>query len=234
VAVQADIELGGTDQKFNLLMGREIQQEYKQEPQVVMMMPLLEGLDGVRKMSKSYGNYVAFNDPPQEMFGKLMSVPDALMPKYVELLTDLDLSALKKMHPKDAKVLLAKTITAQFHGEAAAAKEAQDFDLKFSKKEFPQDAEEKKIRNSDKPWSVVDLIVDMYSFSKKEAQRLVAQGAVEIDGQSCDLKSTIVLRPGEQHTIKIGKRRFAKVSSVASPNFGRGRPQGTGEGPPSV
>src|SRR5258706_8588770 len=127
VAVQSDVELGGTDQKFNLLMGRETQREYKQEPQVVMTMPLLEGLDGVKKMSKSYGNYIAFNDPPQEKFGKAMSIPDALMPKYAELLTDLDVAALKAMHPKEAKVLLAKTLVAMFHGEEEAAKAAGEF-----------------------------------------------------------------------------------------------------------
>src|SRR5258706_11653950 len=110
VAIQSDLELGGTDQKFNLLMGREIQRQYQQEPQVVMMMPLLEGLDGVKKMSKSYGNYVAFNDTPQDKFGKMMSIPDALMPKYAELLTDLDVAKLKAMHPKEAKVLLARTL----------------------------------------------------------------------------------------------------------------------------
>ena len=122
VALQADVELGGTDQKFNLLMGRELQIEHNQEPQVVMMMPLLEGLDGVKKMSKSYGNYVAFNDAPQDMFGKLMSVPDALLPKYAELLTDLDVSALQTMHPRDAKGLLAKTLTAQFYGAGGGGK----------------------------------------------------------------------------------------------------------------
>src|SRR5882672_3372456 len=115
VAIQSDLELGGTDQKFNLLMGREIQREYKQEPQVVMTMPLLEGLDGVKKMSKSYGNYEAFNDPPNEMFGKLMSIPDALMPRYADLLTDNGWSpALKSLHPREAKEAVARNIMANF------------------------------------------------------------------------------------------------------------------------
>src|SRR5258706_7351904 len=142
VAVQADVELGGTDQKFNLLMGREMQADYHQEPQVVMMMPLLEGLDGVKKMSKSYGNFIAFNDTPQDKFGKAMSIPDALMPKYAELLTDLDVPALKAMHPRQGKELLAKTLTALFHGEDAAAKAASEFERVFTKREIPEQVPE--------------------------------------------------------------------------------------------
>src|SRR5258708_1887176 len=211
VAVQADVELGGTDQKFNLLMGREFQQNYKQEQQVVMMMPLLEGLDGVRKMSKSYGNYIAFNDPPNEMFGKVMSIPDALMPKYFELLTDLDLASTQKMHPRDAKVLLGKTLVSQFHGEAAGEAAGNEFDRVFSKREEPTDTEEKVFR-SDEPWPVIKLLVDLYpDLSKNEARRLIEQRAVEIDGEICTLTTKIPLVLGQVHKIKIGKRRFSKV-----------------------
>src|SRR5262249_17423722 len=155
---QADVELGGTDQKFNLLMGREFQQNYKQEPQVVMMMPLLEGLDGVKKMSKSYGNYVAFNDPPKEMFGKLMSIPDALMPKYFELLTDLDVAETKTLHPRDAKVLLGKTLVSQFHGAEAGEGAASEFDRVFSKKEMPESVPEHKASKS--PIGLIDLLAE--------------------------------------------------------------------------
>jgi tyrosyl-tRNA synthetase len=208
VAVQSDVELGGTDQKFNLLMGREFQQNYKQEPQVVMMMPLLEGLDGVKKMSKSYGNYVAFNDPPKEMFGKLMSVPDALMPKYFELLTDVDLESLKTMHPRDAKVLLGKTLVAQFHGAQAGDAAAQEFDRVFSKKEAPESVPEHKASKS--PIGLIDLLAESgLAPSKKEARRLLAQGAVEVDGKRMNEKDTLQI--SNPVLIQVGKRRFARI-----------------------
>jgi tyrosyl-tRNA synthetase len=211
VAVQSDVELGGTDQKFNLLMGREFQLNYKQEPQVVMMMPLLEGLDGVRKMSKSYGNYVAFNDPPKEMFGKLMSIPDALMPKYFELLTDLDVASTKAMHPRDAKVLLAKTLTTQFHGAEAGNQEAENFDRVFSKRELPNDIPEHKV-TADAPYQLVDLLLEMKLVaSKNEARRLIEQGAVTINGARATLNTEIRLAKGEVKTTQVGKRRFSKV-----------------------
>ncbi|OGR89541.1 MAG: tyrosine--tRNA ligase [Elusimicrobia bacterium RIFCSPLOWO2_01_FULL_59_12] len=208
VAVQADVELGGTDQKFNLLMGRQMQKEYKQEPQVVMMMPLLEGLDGTKKMSKSYGNSVAFNDPPQEMFGKLMSVPDALMPKYFELLTGADLPSVEKMHPRDAKVLLGKTIVSQFHGEDAAAAAAREFDRVFSRREAPETVPEHKTSKS--PIPLIDLLAEAgLAPSKKEARRLLEQGAVEIDGKRAGGKDSIEVR--KPVVIQVGKRRFARI-----------------------
>jgi len=211
VAIQADVELGGTDQKFNLLMGRELQAEHHQEPQVVMMMPLLEGLDGVKKMSKSFGNYVAFNDSPGEMFGKLMSVPDALMPKYVELLTNLDSDAMKAMHPKEAKVLLAKTLTAFFHGADAGEKAAQEFDRVFSKKEIPEHIPEfQTFRGTHR---LVDVLVSAsLAPSKKEAQRLLAQGAVDVDGKRAGERDTLDLQAPV--LIQVGKRRFVKVIPV--------------------
>lgn len=211
VAVQADVELGGTDQKFNLLMGREFQQNYKQEQQVVMMMPLLEGLDGVRKMSKSYGNYVAFNDPPKDMFGKLMSVPDALMPKYFELLTDADVPSIQKMHPRDAKVLLGKTIVSQFHGDAAGQEAAEEFNRVFSKKEAPSEIPEHKASKS--PIGFVDLLAEAgLAPSKKEARRLLVQGAVEADGKRVGEKDSLVV--STPVLIQVGKRRFARILPV--------------------
>jgi len=208
VQVQADLELGGTDQKFNLLMGRELQLEQAQEPQVIMMMPLLEGLDGVRKMSKSYGNYVAFNDPPNEMFGKLMSVPDALLPKYVELLTDLNMAELKKLHPKEAKVRLAKTLTAQFHGTETAEKAAAEFEQIFSKGSTPGDIPTHSA--SESPIRITDLMVEAgVAPSKKEARRLCEQGAVELNGIRQSADAQIPIR-GEQ-ILKVGKRRFVRI-----------------------
>jgi tyrosyl-tRNA synthetase len=211
VAVQSDLELGGTDQKFNLLMGREIQRDYKQELQVVMMMPLLEGLDGVKKMSKSYGNYVAFNDKPEDKFGKLMSLPDTLMPKYAELLTDLDMPALKAMHPRDAKILLARTLTAQFDGQEAAEKAAETFKRVISLKEIPEEVPEFQTFRS--VHKLVDLLAaSSMAPSKKEARRLLVQGAVEVDGKRATEKDAIDLQGPV--LIQVGKRRFVRVVPV--------------------
>ncbi|MFA5975046.1 MAG: tyrosine--tRNA ligase [Elusimicrobiota bacterium] len=208
IAIQADLELGGTDQKFNLLMGRELQLEKGQEPQVVMMMPLLEGLDGVKKMSKSYGNTVAFNDPPNEMFGKTMSIPDALMPKYFELLTDLDVATAAKMHPREAKALLGKTIVEMFHGAPAAEAAAAEFDRVFSKKQVPDQIPEfKTVRGK---CLLIDLLaVSGLASSKKEARRLLDQGAVEVDGKRRTEKDTLDLQVPV--LIQVGKRRFMRV-----------------------
>ena len=212
VAVQADVELGGTDQKFNLLMGREFQKNYKQEPQVVMMMPLLEGLDGVKKMSKSYGNYVAFNDAPNDMFGKLMSVPDALMPKYFELLTDIDVESTKKMHPRDAKVLLGKTLVTQFHGAAAGAAAAAEFDRVFSKKELPTDLQDVQLI-ADQDYRIADVLVLGFGGSKNEARRLLDQNSVEVDGVRAKANDIINLKKGQSKTVQMGKRRFIRILS---------------------
>jgi tyrosyl-tRNA synthetase len=212
VALQADLELGGTDQKFNLLMGRELQIEQAQEPQVVMMMPLLEGLDGVKKMSKSYGNYVAFNDVPNDMFGKLMSVPDILMQKYAELLTDLDYSlTLAAMHPRKAKGLLAETITAQFYGDEVANKAAQEFERVFTKKEIPEQIPE--FQTFKGTHRLVDILVaSSMAPSKKEAHRLLGQGAVEVDGKRAGEKDSLELHAPV--LIQVGKRRFVRIVPV--------------------
>jgi tyrosyl-tRNA synthetase len=207
VAIQADVELGGTDQKFNLLMGREVQRDYKQEPQVVMMMPLLEGLDGVKKMSKSYGNYVAFNDSAKDQFGKIMSIPDKLMEKYFELLTDFDPKAELKQHPRDAKRKLAREIVKTFYTEEAALAAEFDFDRIFSKKEIPEEVPE--FQTSRGQHRLSDLIVAAgLASSKNEARRLLAQAAVEIDGSRKEMDKIDLQGPV---LIKVGKRRFVRV-----------------------
>jgi len=209
VALKADVEIGGTDQKFNLLMGRNLQKDYGQEQQVVLTLPLLEGLDGVRKMSKSYGNYVAFNDTPKDKFGKLMSIPDALMPKYVTLLTDLDVKVLEAMHPRDAKALLARTITAFFDGEAAAKEAEAEFSRVFSKQEVPADLETHCA--SKNPIGLSDLLVEAKLVdSKNEARRLIEQGGVKIGGKKIEKDGPVTLQ-GET-VLQAGKRRFKKIT----------------------
>ncbi len=208
VAIQSDVELGGTDQKFNLLMGRELQVEHHQEAQVVMMMPLLEGRDGVRKMSKSYGNYVAFNDSPQDQFGKLMSIPDALMPKYFELLTDLDVKAAMALHPRDAKVLLGKTMVSIFYGAEAGEAAAAEFARVFSKKEIPEYIPEFQIFRGTHQLADV-LASSSMAPSKKEARRLLAQGAVEVDGKRMGEKDMLDLQAPV--LVQVGKRRFVRI-----------------------
>jgi tyrosyl-tRNA synthetase len=158
VAIKSDVELGGTDQLFNLLQGREMQKDAGQEPQVVMTLPLLEGTDGVKKMSKSYGNYIAINEPPQDMFGKVMSIPDALMWKYHELLTEEDLAAAKALHPMEAKKRLAGILTGKYHGESAAVEARANFEKVFSKREDPEDVPE--YRASKSPIKMVDLLIE--------------------------------------------------------------------------
>ncbi|MFN3967183.1 MAG: tyrosine--tRNA ligase [Endomicrobiia bacterium] len=211
VAIKADIELGGTDQKFNLLMGREIQRAYGQEPQVVMMMPLLIGTDGVKKMSKSYGNYIALNDKPKDMFGKIMSLPDSLMLDYFELLTDFDITEIKefiKKDPKGAKSKLAYTITAQYHGEEQAKKAQEEFDRVFSKKEIPEEIPIFKTKQ--KEWLPVELLFKAGIVStKNEARRLLAQGGVEINNQKIKEDEKIII--DKELIIKAGKRKFCKI-----------------------
>ncbi len=208
VAMKADIELGGNDQKFNLLVGREFQRDGGQEPQVVITMPLLEGLDGTRKMSKSYGNHIAFNDSPKDMFGKTMSVPDDLMWKYFELLTDEDLKVVKALHPKEAKMRLAQQIATRFHGAEAAAEAQKQFDQVFSQKSVPEDIEE--FICSKVSIDPVDLLVAAgLAPSRNEARRLVQQGGVEVDGQRAALGAPIDVK--KPFILKVGKRRFKKI-----------------------
>ena len=212
VALEADVELGGTDQKFNLLVGRELQRAYGQSPQVVLTMPLLEGTDGVRKMSKSLGNYIALEDPPEEMFGKLMSISDTLMWRYYDLLTAEDLNSVKAMHPMEAKLNLASTIVARYHSPSAAADARAEFRQKFSEREFPVESAERTVLSAE-PMPLVAVITKAgLAPSKTEARRLIAQGGVELDGEKVtDGDRILPGEPGREYRLKVGKKRFAVI-----------------------
>ena len=206
VMLNSDVEIGGTDQIFNLLVGRDLQSSFNQPQQVILTMPLLEGTDGVQKMSKSYGNYIGINEPPKEIFGKVMSISDELMLKYYELLTDEDLVLVKAMHPKEAKVNLAKIIIAQYHSAQEAEKEAREFARVFSQKEIPQEI--RKFKTDGKKTVLVILTESKLASSGNEARRLIKQGAVSFN----DIKITkddFLLQ--ESGILKAGSRRFLKV-----------------------
>jgi tyrosyl-tRNA synthetase len=209
VKLEADIELGGTDQIFNLLVGRDIQKDFAQPQQVVLTMPLLEGTDGTQKMSKSYGNYIGVSEPANQMFGKIMSIPDELMYKYYTLLTDEDLSAVKSMHPKEAKLRLAEIIISQYHSPDAATHERLEFERVFSAKELPQEMPEYTIIQA-KSTIIEVLTASGLVNSKNEARRLVQQGGVTFDGVVLDKEDAIMDRAG---ILKVGKRRFLKLVS---------------------
>jgi len=219
VALEADVELGGTDQKFNLLMGRNLQREYKQEAQVCVIMPLLEGTDGVQKMSKSLGNYIGINEPRGEIFGKVMSISDELMWRYYELLTDLtpaEISALKKgeRNPRDIKAELAKSIITDFHAAADAQQAEEEFVRRFRNKETPDEVEERVLpSNHPKGWDLSHLLVTVgLEESKAEARRLIQQGGVSVDGEKQSAVSSATLwKPGMSALFKVGKRRFVRV-----------------------
>ncbi len=218
VALKADVELGGTDQKFNLLIGRELQRYFGQEPQVAVLMPILEGLDGVQKMSKSLGNYVGIDEPPFEMFGKLMSIPDSLMIKYFELLTDFSMEEIEsfkkdleagRVHPKELKAKLAFNIVKTYHSEEDAIKAQEEFERVFSKKERPSEVPLKTFSQWEK--KIVDLLVEggLVS-SKSEAKRLISQGGVKVDGSKVeDINQIIDL--SKERFVQVGKRRFLRV-----------------------
>ncbi len=216
VFINADIELGGTDQTFNLLMGRELQREFEKPPQVCITLPLLEGLDGVRKMSKSYNNYISIKDPPGEMFGKIMSIPDSLIIKYYELCTDLSVREIKKIkeilasgaNPRDMKARLAKEIVRMYHSEKAAVEAKEEFERVFREKGIPEDIGsytlEKRI------W-IVKLLQNVgFAATGSEARRLITQGAVEIDGEVIKDVNYEVDKGG---VLRVGKRRFIKLIS---------------------
>ena len=215
VAINADVELGGTDQLFNLLVGRKIMEEHGLKPQIVMTMPLIEGTDGKQKMSKSYGNYIAFNDSPKDMFGKLMSIPDDLIIKYMRLLTDIPREKIdeyeramreKRINPRDVKMELAHWITAFFHGKEVADKEKEEFIRVFSKKELPDEMPEISFEKGEK---LVDLLVRIGAApSKSEAKRLIKQGAVKLEGEKITDINALVEKPG---VLKVGKRKFYKL-----------------------
>jgi tyrosyl-tRNA synthetase len=213
VALKADVELGGTDQKFNMLVGRELQRAYGQTPQVVMTMPLLEGLDGKRKMSKSYGNYVGLTEKPEDMFGKLMSVSDLLMLRYFELLTDIDgdeLAAIRSgsIHPMEAKKKLAQLIVTEYYDSAAAQAGREYFESKFQRHEVPEDVPV--FRLAQDLW-ICELMKQLrFASSTSEARRLLGQGAVRVDGDTVtDVNFRFV--PGEHSILEVGKRRVAKI-----------------------
>ncbi len=220
VALEADVELGGTDQKFNLLVGREIQREFNQEPQVVMTMPLLEGLDGVEKMSKTLDNFVGITEPPGEIFGKIMSTSDPLMFRYFELLTDESLSQTEKwkkeakegkVNPKDLKSRLARSIVADFWGNQEAEKAAEEFERVFKNKEIPSEIEVIEVKATEIP--LIDLMVSQNMFpSRGEVKRIIRQGGVYLDGQRVeDIGLKIDLRKNAERVLKIGKKNFYKI-----------------------
>jgi tyrosyl-tRNA synthetase len=213
VEIKSDVEIGGTDQWFNLLAGRTLQRSAKQKPQEVMTLDLLEGTDG-RKMSTSWGNTIYLDEKPNEMFGKIMSIPDTLIVKYFELCTDEDLNEMKKLtkkNPRDAKVHLAKTIIEFYHDKASADSAEQDFITKFVKKEVPDEMPEFKVGKSE--IGILELITDVTKFSpsKSEARRLVQQGGVTFDDKKIDdPNATVKIAGGE--VLKVGKRKFGKIT----------------------
>lgn len=205
--LESDIEIGGTDQKFNLLVGRDIQQAYGQQPQVVITLPLLEGTDGAQKMSKSYGNYIGINEPCAVMFGKVMSISDELMLKYCALLTDDNLDEIKKMHPKEAKLRLAENIIGQYHSKKDASSARSEFERVFSKKELPLDMPSYKL--SPQKNNIIAILLDSGLVkSKNEARRLIRQSAVVFNDQKVMQDSFVVEREG---ILKVGTRRFLKI-----------------------
>ena len=220
VAMKADVELGGTDQKFNLLVGRELQRQWGQEPQCILTMPLLEGLDGREKMSKSLGNYVGIAEPPQEIFGKLMSISDELMWRYIELLSFEALSTVRQWkaevagggNPRDVKVRFAKEIVARFHGQAAAQMAEADFDQRFRRGELPEDMPELKLSYPESGLPITQLLkqLDLVP-STTEANRLIEQGGVKVNGDRVSDR-TLKLARGGTYVVQVGKRKFARVT----------------------
>ncbi|WP_445401510.1 tyrosine--tRNA ligase [Zobellella sp. An-6] len=219
VALKADVELGGTDQKFNLLMGRELQKDAGQSPQVVLTMPLLEGLDGVKKMSKSAGNYIGVDEAPEQMFGKIMSLSDELMWRYFELLSRRSLEELAELrrqvaegaNPRDVKILLAKEIITRYHSEAAAEQAHQDFVLRFQKNAIPEDLPEVTLTVGAEGIAIANLLKDAGLVdSTSEALRMIRQGAVKVDGDKLD-DGKLLVQPG-QAVYQVGKRKFARVT----------------------
>ena len=216
VALESDVELGGTDQKFNLLVGRNLQREYDQEPQLIITTPLLEGTDGVDKMSKSLGNYIGIDEPPNEMFGKIMSISDELMWRYYELLTDKtppEIEAMKTSNenPRNLKVNLAKFIIKDFHSAEAAKAAEEDFIARFVKKEIPDEIEETSV--SAGSYNLAEfLVLTNLASSKKEAKRLIEQGGVKLNSEKIsDTNAEIELK--DKILLQVGKRKFLKVKS---------------------
>lgn len=220
VAIQSDVELGGTDQKFNLLVGRDIQREFGLEPQVILTMPLLVGTDGTEKMSKSYGNYIGINESPKEIFGKTLSIPDSLIYTYFELATDVNNQELeniksylsdKEKNPRDLKRSLAKTFVRMYHDTNSAEEAEKEFDNIFVNKGLPDDIESFNTGSLGSEMGILELIVAVnFAPSKQEARRLVLQGGVSLDGEKISDISAVVKLDGEK-ILKVGKRKFIKL-----------------------
>jgi tyrosyl-tRNA synthetase len=220
VAMQADVELGGTDQKFNLLMGRQLQEQHGQKPQCVLTMPILEGLDGVQKMSKSLNNYIGIADEPKDMFGKVMSISDDLMWRYFELLSFRPMSEIEGFkqemeagkNPRDIKFLLAEEIIARFHSEAEATAAREGFIAQFAKNRIPDDIPELAFDAPEGGYPIANLLKDAgLCGSTSDAMRMIQQGAARIDGEKVADKS-VKIQPGTEAVFQVGKRKFAKVS----------------------
>jgi len=206
VKLEADVELGGTDQIFNLLVGRDIQKDFGQAQQVVITTPLLEGTDGVQKMSKSYGNYIGINEPAPSIFGKIMSISDSLMLKFYEVLTQENLDKVKKMHPKVAKLQLGELIVAQYHSQGLAKKARQEFEKVFSQKETPQDLPEYELKSQE---NIIAILINSGLVkSGNEARRLLKEGAVFFEGTKVN---SIDFLPQQSGILKVGTRRFLKL-----------------------
>jgi tyrosyl-tRNA synthetase len=220
VAMKADVELGGTDQKFNLLVGRELQKHYGQAPQVVLTMPLLEGLDGVNKMSKSLGNYIGIHEPPDEMFGKIMSVSDTLMWRYLDLLSFESTATLKKwreeveqgLNPRDVKFRLGREIASRFHGARAGEAAMEAFIARFQQGALPEDMPEVSIQAAKGVLGVPQLLKEAgLTASTSEAMRLIKQGGVRLDGEKV-ADPGLEITVGTSHILQVGKRKFARVT----------------------
>jgi tyrosyl-tRNA synthetase len=220
VAMKADVELGGTDQKFNLLVGRELQRQWGQEPQCILTMPLLEGLDGKEKMSKSLGNYVGIAEPPQEIFGKLMSISDELMWRYIELLSFEPLSTVQRWkqevqagaNPRDVKARFAGEIVARFHGDAAARAAGEAFEKRHRHGEMPEDLPEVRLLYPETGLPITQLLKQLnLAPSTTEANRLIEQGGVKVNGEPVSDR-TLKLAKGGTYVVQVGKRKFARVT----------------------
>ena len=210
VAIRSDIELGGTDQSFNLLLAREIQRAYGMEPQSMLTMPILPGIDGVQKMSKSLGNYVGVDEPPEEMFGKLMRVPDDAMPVYYNLLLDDPLD--ESLPPRDAKRAMARALTARYHGDEAAGAAEERFDTLHVRRELPDEIEEFAFNADNGEVHIPALLAEAFGLSRSEGRRLLAQGGVKVDGTELD-ESRLDM-PAEELdgvVLQVGKRRFKRL-----------------------
>ncbi len=220
VVLEADVELGGTDQKFNLLVGRELQRDFGQEPQVIMTVPILEGLDGVQKMSKSLGNAIAVEEPPKEMFGQVMSIPDSLLLRYYELTTSLSSDEVARiraglekgtLHPRQVKADLGKILVSLYHSPEAAEAAVQEFDRVFRDRQLPEEIELARIPTTDQHVLLYLILVQAgLTTSNSEARRLIRQGAVEVDGARV-VDENRKLATNREYLVRVGKRRFKKI-----------------------